>query len=198
MRLAVRARDGQRRALASQRRRLERDRRPSSTIRPFTVVEPGAPTLKSAAFVPEIANGVASVTVTAALLAMVIVAPAVEPRAMEPKSIGAGDTVSAGVMTLARFCGALGAMSWKSLALSFGIDTAAVGAARLSFVAVILVGCGEAGQRRALAVRRACTQAHLVDDGRPSGSAIATPPSSVNAGAGKSGRRWRQARRPRS
>jgi hypothetical protein len=86
---------------------------------PFTVVEPGAPTLKSAAFVPEIANGVASVTDDAALLAIVTVAPAVVPRTTRPKSMGAGDTARAGVMRLPMFSGALGAISWKSLALSF-------------------------------------------------------------------------------
>jgi hypothetical protein len=85
----------------------------------FTVVEPGTPTLKSAAFEPETANGVDSVTDEIAWLAIVTVAPAVEPRATEPKSIGLGNTANAGVMTLARFCGVLGAMSWKSLALSF-------------------------------------------------------------------------------
>src|SRR5262249_5737543 len=85
----------------------------------FTVVAPGWPTLKSPAFVPEIANGVESDIDAAASFAIVTVALDVVPRAFDPKSIGAGDTVRAGVMRLARSCGTLGAIGRKSLALSF-------------------------------------------------------------------------------
>src|SRR5262245_49811488 len=79
----------------------------------------GAPTLKSDALAPAIANGGASVTGADALFAMVTTAVASEPRATEPKPVGLGVTDSAGAITLARFCGALGAISWKSLTLSF-------------------------------------------------------------------------------
>src|SRR5437016_2313353 len=84
---------------------------------PASAVVPGTPTLKSPALAPLMLNGVVSVTAAAAMLVTVTVATLLAPAGSDPKFSDVGDTAIDGVIALARFCGSLGAFSWKSAEL---------------------------------------------------------------------------------
>jgi hypothetical protein len=85
------------------------------------LVAPGADTENTPASVPLMVKGSVSVTVTGdgTWLLLVIVSAAVPlaPAATLPKLTLAGKALTAGVGALARFCGSLGARTWKSVAL---------------------------------------------------------------------------------
>ena len=82
-------------------------------------VPPGEPTLNSVASVPLMTNGGVSVTVAVLLLVIISERFFVVPTAALIKSRLVGEVMIAGVITLARFCGSLGEINWKSLALLF-------------------------------------------------------------------------------
>ena len=79
-----------------------------------TSASAGASTLKSAAFVPVMVNGVAKVMVVPPMFSIVTVDDVEVPAAIEPKSTAAGLSATDGVDGLDEFCGELTSRSTKS------------------------------------------------------------------------------------
>src|SRR3954451_2928366 len=82
-----------------------------------SVVAPGVPAWKSAALLPATTNGGVSVIAVVEMFLMVSAALAVPPAASDPKPSEPGVTTIPGVTAPARFCGSLGVLSVKSVAL---------------------------------------------------------------------------------